>query len=47
MWLFGAVLCLFAVAQDALANSGLVVDLGYAIYQGSYNATTELNIWKG
>lgn len=22
------------------------VDLGYAVYEGLYNATTDLNIWK-
>lgn len=25
----------------------LTVDLGYGIYNGVYNSTTDLNIWKG
>ncbi|KAI1639824.1 Alpha/Beta hydrolase protein [Biscogniauxia mediterranea] len=36
---------------EALVNptyaSGLTVDLGYATYQGYYNDTYDLNIWKG
>ncbi|KAF3034908.1 hypothetical protein E8E12_005489 [Didymella heteroderae] len=46
-----AVLCLLG-SQYALAaplfNAGdLTVDLGYGIYQGGHNSTTQLNVWKG
>jgi hypothetical protein len=27
--------------------SELMVDLGYGVYKGFYNSTTDLNIWRG
>lgn len=43
------VLLLAVVTPAALAGSadGPVVDLGYAKYQGTYNSTFDLNIFKG
>lgn len=45
-----AALCLLS-GQSALAaplaSQNLAVDLGYGTYQGVYNATTQLNVWKG
>lgn len=46
----GAVVMSWASALDMRAsppNEGPVVDLGYAKYQGYYNATYDLNVWKG
>ncbi|KAE8393100.1 Alpha/Beta hydrolase protein [Aspergillus alliaceus] len=40
-------IALCAVAGDAITSSGPIVHLGYSSYQGYYNATTGLNIWKG
>ena len=39
----------FEARQSAsnTSTSAPVVDLGYGIYQGYYNATSELNIYKG
>ena len=35
-------------ARQAPTNtSGLEVDLGYSIYQGRFNATTNLNVFTG
>jgi hypothetical protein len=46
-----AALCLLsgqsALAAPLLNAENLVVDLGYGIYQGSHNLTTQLNVWKG
>jgi hypothetical protein len=36
-----------AAPPPTTTASGLTVDLGYAVYQGSYNTTVGLNIWKG
>lgn len=36
-----------ALAASLVNLQYLVVDLGYGIYQGAYNSTTHLNIWKG
>ncbi|RYN16460.1 hypothetical protein AA0112_g12493 [Alternaria arborescens] len=36
-----------AYAASLFNLQDLVVDLGYGIYQGAYNSTTHLNIWKG
>ncbi|CAN9380344.1 unnamed protein product [Alternaria alternata] len=36
-----------AHAASLVNLQDLVVDLGYGIYQGAYNSTTHLNIWKG
>lgn len=33
--------------SEGTANSSLQVDLGYAIYEGSFNSTTGLNNWQG
>ncbi len=30
-----------------IAGHDLAIDLGYGIYEGYYNATSGLNIWKG
>lgn len=37
------------IARQAQAqnSSALQVDLGYEVYQGYQNSTSELNIWKG
>lgn len=40
VWVAKAVVCL---ASDAIPT----VDLGYARYQGYYNDTYELNVFKG
>ncbi|KAI1173070.1 Alpha/Beta hydrolase protein [Nemania sp. FL0916] len=46
-WLVVAVNCAAAVVERPLSTiSGPVVDLGYATYEGYYNATYDLNIWK-
>jgi len=46
-----AAFCLFggqsALAAPLLNAEDLAVDLGYGIYQGSHNSTTQLNVWKG
>lgn len=34
-------------SQWSLAADGLKVDLGYGIYHGYHNSTSELNTWKG
>lgn len=34
-------------SYDNQTSSGPTVDLGYAIYQGVANATTNLNVFKG
>jgi len=35
-------------ARQAPTNvTGLEVDLGYAVYQGSANSTTNLNVFRG
>lgn len=34
-------------ASTANRTSSLQIDLGYEIYQGSSNASTGLNVWKG
>ncbi|KAK4937190.1 hypothetical protein LTR10_022095 [Elasticomyces elasticus] len=36
-------------ARQTTANSSssLQVDLGYEIYQGTFNSTSGLNLWKG
>jgi hypothetical protein len=36
-----------ALAAPLLNAEDLAVDLGYGIYQGSHNFTTQLNVWKG
>ncbi|CAN9385057.1 unnamed protein product [Alternaria alternata] len=36
-----------AHAASLVNLQDIVVDLGYGIYQGAYNSTTHLNIWKG
>lgn len=38
---------LAVVASVRAKASDPVVDLGYSSYQGYYNTTTGLNIWKG
>jgi hypothetical protein len=35
------------LAASLVNLQDLVVDLGYDVYQGAYNSTTHLNIWKG
>lgn len=46
-----AAICLLggrsALAAPLLNAEELAVDLGYGIYQGSHNFTTQLNVWKG
>jgi hypothetical protein len=46
-----AAICLLngqsALAAPLLNAEDLAVDLGYGIYQGSHNFTTQLNVWKG
>lgn len=37
----------FALAAPLLNAEDLAVDLGYGIYQGDHNFTTQLNVWKG
>jgi hypothetical protein len=46
--------CCFLAIQTALATpvprdvtTGLIVDLGYGMYRGVYDASTNLNVWKG
>ncbi|KAF3002872.1 hypothetical protein E8E13_000264 [Curvularia kusanoi] len=34
-------------AAPLLSAQNLVVDLGYGVYQGVHNSTTQLNVWKG
>lgn len=36
-----------AAVQYTNSSSGLQVDLGYSIYEGLYNSTLGLNLWKG
>ncbi|KAI0973135.1 Alpha/Beta hydrolase protein [Xylaria arbuscula] len=43
-WLMVAVAC--AAVELPLIASGPVVSLGYATYEGYYNGTYDLNIWK-
>lgn len=40
--------CLLLAASAALscASQYPIVDLGYAIYQGSYSTAYDLNVWK-
>ena len=57
--LFAATLCAHASAvlptrpfeavkrQASSTNDSLLVDLGYAIYQGVANTTANVNSWKG
>ncbi|KAJ3576301.1 hypothetical protein NPX13_g3753 [Xylaria arbuscula] len=47
-WLVVAVACAAAggSAELVLSASGPVVSLGYATYEGYYNGTYDLNIWK-
>ena len=33
--------------RDATSSKRPIVDLGYAIYQGSFVSTSGLNVWKG
>lgn len=33
--------------NEVLTNSTLQVDLGYAVYEGSYNASVQFNAWLG
>jgi hypothetical protein len=33
-------------AEDHFGNS-LIVDLGYSVYNGTFNGTTNLAVWKG
>lgn len=42
----GAVVPL-AVRSANASSSGLQVDLGYAVYEGVANSTTNLNSWLG
>jgi hypothetical protein len=35
------------LAVPILQAHHLELDLGYGIYQGAYNSTTQLNVWKG
>lgn len=35
------------LAAPLLSANELAVDLGYGIYQGHHNFTTQLNVWKG
>lgn len=35
-----------SVSCEIDTTSGLTVDLDYAVYQGYYNDTFDLNIWK-
>ncbi|XPS67857.1 hypothetical protein M3J09_000151 [Ascochyta lentis] len=46
-----AALCLLAgqtaLAAPLLNAQDLAVDLGYGVYQGAHNSTTQLNVWKG
>lgn len=42
--LLGTSTVLAAPLNDA---QDLAVDLGYGIYQGEYNSTTQLNVWRG
>lgn len=46
-----AAICLLG-GQSALAvpvfnTEDLTIDLGYGVYQGSHNSTSQLNVWKG
>lgn len=34
-------------AAPLLNAESLAIDLGYSIYQGTHNSTTQLNVWKG
>jgi hypothetical protein len=36
-----------AQAAPLLNARNLAIDLGYGIYQGVHNFTTQLNVWKG
>lgn len=48
-WLVVAVACAAAwgsAAELVLSTSGPTVSLGYATYEGYYNGTYDLNIWK-
>jgi hypothetical protein len=36
-----------ALAAALLHAHDLSIDLGYGIYQGAHNPTTQLNVWKG
>lgn len=49
--LTATVLCMLsgpAVLAAPLSNAqSLAIDLGYGVYQGAYNTTTQLNVWKG
>jgi hypothetical protein len=48
MRLIGFILPLATTTSQAFAAPahGPRVDLGYAVYEGLYNATLDLNIWK-
>ncbi len=39
--------CALALAQAPPPSPGPTVDLGYATYQGYYDETYDLNVWKG
>ena len=41
--------CALLVAADTTTSNAasLVVDVGYGVYNGVYNSTTQLNVWKG
>jgi len=38
---------LLSEKQSAASDDALDVDLGYAIYRGFANATTNINTWRG
>ncbi len=38
---------LLAKRQDTQATDDLTVDLGYSQYRGTFNATSNINSWKG
>ena len=41
--------CAVLVAADTTSSNAapLLVDVGYGVYNGVYNSTTQLNVWKG
>lgn len=50
--LLAAILLCILSGPNALAAPlsnarSLAIDLGYGVYQGAYNTTTQLNVWKG
>ncbi len=46
---FAFAACAVLAAADTTSSSAasLLVDVGYGVYNGVYNSTTQLNVWKG